>query len=83
MDFTMNFIPQQRKRFTKISMRTTFQDRKIFKYKFNEAQVPVASLGKDNRKHQLTKQRGFPRIEKKDSTGQPGGCLQVSLRIQN
>lgn len=64
---------------------TTFQNRKIFKYKFSKAQVPVASLKRDkkSRKHQLNVQSGLSRTEKKDLTTQQGGCLKVSLRILN
>lgn len=64
---------------------TNFQDRKIFKDKFSETQVPVASLRRDkkSRKHQLNVQRGLSRTEKNDLTTQQGGCLKVSLRILN
>lgn len=63
-----------------MSMKQIFRTEKIFKYKFSEAQVPVASLRRDkkSRKHQLNVQRGLSRIENKDSTAQQGGCLKVS-----
>lgn len=61
-------------------MKHIFRTEKIFKHKFSEAQVPVASFRRDknSRKHQLNVQRGLSRIENKDSTAQQGECLKVS-----